>query len=166
MGVPKDVLETARDYIFQPGISVVREALLASESAPVHAMHDPTEGGLATALYEMAEASQVGLALSTDAVPVLPATQEICQAANLAPLGLLASGALLIAVASGESGRLLAALDREGIAAARIGSVTHKEQGVIMEQHSGARATLPTFGRDEVARFFAEGEKNGATRGG
>ena len=165
-GVPEDVLETARGYIFRPGISVVREALLATESASVHAMHDPTEGGLATALYEMAEASQVGLTVAIEAVPVLPATREMCRAADLAPLGLLASGALLIAVAPGDSEPLLVALGREGITAARIGSVSHKEQGVIMEQHSGARTTLPRFSRDEVARFFAQGEQGGATRGG
>ena len=129
-------------------------------------MHDPTEGGLATALYEMAEASQVGLTLASDTVPILPATREMCRAADLAPLGLLASGALLVAVGPEDSDALLAALGREGIAAARIGLVTHKDQGVIMEQHGGATATLPKFTRDEVARFFAQEEQGGPTRGG
>jgi hydrogenase expression/formation protein HypE len=166
VGVPEDVLDTARDYIFQPGISVVRDALLATESASVHAMHDPTEGGLATALYEMAEASQAGLTVTIETVPVLPATDQICRAADLAPLGLLASGALLIAAAPEDSDRILAALGKEGIAAARIGGVTHRGQGVIMEQHNGDRATLPKFTRDEVARFFAQEEQGGATGGG
>jgi hydrogenase maturation factor len=165
IGVPEDVLETARGYIFRPGISVVREALLALDSASVHAMHDPTEGGLATALYEIAQASQMGLSVAVDAVPILPATREICRAADLEPLGLLASGALLIAVAPEDSEPLLTALSREGLDAARIGSVSHKEQGVIMEKHGGARATLPTFPRDEVARFFAQEEQGGATGG-
>ncbi len=165
-GVPEDVLDTARGYILQPGISVVREALLATESGSVHAMHDPTEGGLATALYEMAKASQVGLTVAPEAVPVLPATGEICRVADLAPLGLLASGALLIAVGPEDSDALLTALSTEGIAAARIGLVTHKDQGVIMEQHGGATATLPKFTRDEVARFFAQEEQGGQTRGG
>jgi hypothetical protein len=61
-------------------------------------MHDPTEGGLATALYEMAEASGLGVAVREEAITVLPETQAICSAASLAALGLLASGALLIAV--------------------------------------------------------------------
>jgi len=155
-GVPAQTLEAARGYIFQPGISVVKEALLAVETTPVHAMHDPTEGGLATALYEMAEASGVGMTVAEAAVPVLPATQVICQAAGLAPLGLLASGALLIAVAPQDSGRILAALAEAAVAASRIGGVTHKEEGVIIEQRSGDRTALPRFARDEVARFLAQ----------
>jgi len=155
-GVSAETLEAARGYIFQPGISVVKEALLAVETAAVHAMHDPTEGGLATALYEMAEASGVGMTVAEAAVPVLPATQAVCQAAGLAPLGLLASGALLIAVAAEESEPLLAALEEAGIAASRIGGVTQKEEGIIIEQHSGDRTALPKFARDEVARFLAQ----------
>jgi hydrogenase maturation factor len=155
-GVAAEVLETARGYIFQPGISVVREALLAVEKTAVHAMHDPTEGGLATALYEMAEASGVGMWLEEAAIPVLPATRAVCQAAGLNPLGLLASGALLIALPPQESDRLLAALEEAGIAGGRIGTVTPKDAGVIMGKPDGDRIALPAFARDEVARFLAQ----------
>jgi len=155
-GVAAEVLETARGYIFQPGISVVREALLAVEKTAVHAMHDPTEGGLATALYEMAEASGVGMRLEEAAVPVLPATRAVCQAAGLNPLGLMASGALLIALPPQDSERLLAALEEAGIAAGRIGTVTAKDAGVIMGKPDGGKMALPAFARDEVARFLAQ----------
>jgi hydrogenase expression/formation protein HypE len=161
-GVTADVLETARGYIFQPGISVVREALLAGEKTAVHAMHDPTEGGLATALYEMAEASQVGMRVEEAAVSVLPATRAVCQAAAL---GLLASGALLIALPSQDSDRLLAALAEAGIAAGRIGTVTPKDAGVIIDRRDGGRTALPTFARDEVARFLAQQGQGGEARG-
>jgi hydrogenase expression/formation protein HypE len=154
--VAAEVLETARGYIFQPGISVVREALLAVAKTAVHAMHDPTEGGLATAVYEMAEASGVGMWLEEAAIPVLPATRAVCQAAGMNPLGLLASGALLIALPPQDSDRLLAALEEAGIAAGRIGTVTAKGAGVIMGKPDGDRTALPTFARDEVARFLAE----------
>ena len=165
-GVAAEMLETARGYIFQPGISVVREALLAVENACVHAMHDPTEGGLATALYEMAEASEVGMRLEEAAVPVLPATRAVCQAAGLNPLGLLASGALLIALPPQDSDRLLAALEEAGIAAGRIGTVTPKDAGVIIGKRDGGRMALSTFARDEVARFLAQEGQGGGARGG
>ncbi|MCJ7509452.1 MAG: AIR synthase family protein [Dehalococcoidia bacterium] len=155
-GVAAAVLETASGYIFQPGISVVREALLAVEKAAVHAMHDPTEGGLATALYEMAEASGVGMWLEEAAIPVLPATQAVCRAAGLDPLGLMASGALLIALPPQDADRLLAALAEAGIAAGRIGTVTPQDAGVIIGKPDGGRMALPTFARDEVARFLAQ----------
>jgi hydrogenase expression/formation protein HypE len=165
-GVAADVLETAGGYIFQPGISVVREALLAVDKTAVHAMHDPTEGGLATALYEMAEASDVGMQLEEAAVSVLPATRAVCQAAGLDPLGLLASGALLIALPPPDSERLLAALAEAGIAAARIGTVTPRDAGVIIDRREGGRTALPTFARDEVARFLAQEGQAGEARGG
>jgi hydrogenase maturation factor len=119
-------------------------------------MHDPTEGGLATALYEMAESSGVGMRLEEAAIPVLPATQAVCQAAGLDPLGLLASGALLIALPPQDSDRLLAALAEAGIAGGRIGTVTPKDVGVIIGKPDGGRNALPTFARDEVARFLAQ----------
>ena len=165
-GVTAEVLETAGGYIFQPGISVVREALLAVEKTTVHAMHDPTEGGLATALHEMAEASEVGMRLEEAAVSVLPATRAVCRAAGLDPLGLLASGALLIALAPQDSDRLLAALEEAGIAAARIGTVTPRDAGVIIDRRDGGRTALPTFARDEVARFLAQEGQADEARGG
>lgn len=155
LGVTAAVLEEARGYIFRPGLSVVREALLAVESVPVHAMHDPTEGGLATALHELATASGVGAAVQEVAIPVLACTEAICRAAGLQPLGLLASGALLIAVPPAHCDALLARLAEAGIAAACIGTVTQPSAGVIMERRSGGKEPLPQFARDEVARFLA-----------
>ena len=58
-GYSESLLARARGYLGR--LSVVPEALLAVELAPVHAMHDPTEGGLATALWELADAAGVGL---------------------------------------------------------------------------------------------------------
>src|SRR5215510_8724678 len=61
-----------------PGISVVKEALLAAEHGAT-AMHDPTEGGVAMGLYELATASGTGITLDLDAIPVLPVTRAICR---------------------------------------------------------------------------------------
>ncbi|MFV2073873.1 MAG: AIR synthase-related protein, partial [Thermoanaerobaculales bacterium] len=120
----------------------------------VHAMHDPTEGGLATALYELAEASGLGVSVQAEAITVLPETEAICAAASLEPLGLLASGALLIAVAEEDCGTVLAALSEAGIGASRIGTMVKRETGVIMDGLAQIRE-VPRFARDEVARFLA-----------
>ncbi len=158
-GVPQPTIETARRYIFEPGISVVPEALAAcaavrAAGGAVHAMHDPTEGGLATALYELSEASGLGMSVQEEAITVLPETQAICSAASLEPLGLLASGALLIAVAEEDCGTALAALAEAGIEARRIGAMVKQEAGVIMDGRARIMK-VPRFGRDEVARFLA-----------
>ncbi|MCH7522335.1 MAG: hydrogenase expression protein [Chloroflexi bacterium] len=159
LGVPQATIETARRYIFEPGISVVPEALAAcaavrAAGGAVHAMHDPTEGGLATALYELAEASGLGMSVQEEAITVLPETQAICSAASLEPLGLLASGALLIAVAEEDCGTALAALAEAGIGASRIGAMVKREAGVIMDGRARTMK-VPRFARDEVARFLA-----------
>ena len=159
LGVASAALERARRYVFEPGISVVRDAQTCCEAVragagAVHAMHDPTEGGLATALHEMAEASGLGVEVREEAITVLPETEAICAAASLSPLGLLASGALLVALAEDDCERALAALGDAGIEARRIGSMVKQEVGVIMGKHAGTKA-VPRFARDEVARFLA-----------
>jgi hydrogenase maturation factor len=88
-----DFLQRCADYLHSPGISVVRDAQIAVQSGRVHAMHDPTEGGLATGLWEMAEASGRRL-LVNPRLAVLPDSRAICEAVGLDPLGAIASGAL------------------------------------------------------------------------
>ncbi|MBI1885033.1 MAG: hydrogenase expression/formation protein [Chloroflexi bacterium] len=154
LGVSDATVAAAKQYVFEPGISVVKEAAAACRAARIHAMHDPTEGGLATALYELAAASQASVEVDAGKVRVLPATQEVCRAAGLDPLGLLASGSLLIAVAEEDAGPVLAALEAEGVPAVRIGAIVAKGRHVIMVEHERKRP-VPRFDRDEVARFLA-----------
>ena len=56
-------------------------------------MHDPTEGGLATALQELAFASKVDIVIDESAVNVLPICRAICDALDIDPWGLISSGA-------------------------------------------------------------------------
>src|SRR3989304_5244396 len=114
----------------------------------------PPEGGRAPDLYEMGEASGLGVTVRAEAITVLPETQAICAAASLEPLGLLASGGLLLAVAQRDCETVRAALRDGGIEASRIGSMAKREVGVIMGEHAGS-LKVPRFARDEVARFLA-----------
>jgi hydrogenase expression/formation protein HypE len=134
-----------------PGISVVREALGACRVAKIHAMHDPTEGGVATAIHEMAEAAGVGLRVTEEAIPIYAETRKICRAFALDPLGLLASGALLMAVGPEDRYRVMRAMEQEGIPVAEIGKVTPPEEGVILVR-GGTAFPMPIFPRDEVVR--------------
>jgi hydrogenase maturation factor len=139
----------AAGWIWQPGISVLPAARAVRSIAGVHAMHDPTEGGLATALHEVAEAAGAGVRIESAAIPVLPECASVCGALGLDPLGLLASGALLIAADSAQAGTVLDALARAGIPAARIGDVTPAADGRTLDG-----APLPEFARDELARYL------------
>jgi hydrogenase expression/formation protein HypE len=152
-GLDESFLERCRGFLYDPGISVVRDAAVATATGAVHAMHDPTEGGLATGLWELAEAAGVGLEVDEAAIPVLPETQTLCVRLGLDPLGLIGSGALLLAVAPGDAATILAALGEAGIAAARIGRVVERKRGIVLRSTGGERP-LPHFERDEIARLF------------
>src|SRR6266496_3674520 len=165
LGVPGEDIQSAARYILDPGISVLKEAMAVCDAVRVHAMHDPTEGGLATALSEMAEANNCGMLISEDAIDVLPLTHALCRAASLDPLGLLASGALLIAVAEDDCESALGAIRQEGISAGRIGSfvawqaqptVPPQDKVMVIMEGKHGRRPLPHFPQDEVARFLTQ----------
>lgn len=153
--VPDTVLARGVAFLHDPGISVVLDAqiLCLAVGSAVHAMHDPTEGGVVTGLHELAEASECGLEIREDALPILPETRAVCEPLGLDPLGLIASGSLLAAVAPGAAQEAMAALRAAGIQAAEIGRVLPSGSGRVLVQ-GVERRPLPVFSRDEVARLF------------
>jgi len=153
--VPPEVLERAAAFLHTPGISVVPEARAALQAAQLHAMHDPTEGGLATALAEMATAGGVGLRVRADLVPIFPETALLTRHFGLDPWGTIASGALLAACAPEDADRVLDAIRALGIWAGVIGEATAEPTLVVVDEE-GAEHPLPVFARDEIARFFEE----------
>jgi hydrogenase maturation factor len=157
-------LRKSRAFLKNPGISVVREARIAMRSGGVHAMHDPTEGGLATGLRELAQAADVGLLVEKEKIPVFPETGILCRELALDPLGLIASGALLIAAPPREAGSIKNALRREGLAVEAIGKAWEKEKGIKILT-GGQIQDLPVFPRDEIARFFERSEGRFTTEG-
>ncbi len=151
-GVPAEVIERGAALLDDPGISVLPAARIAWDHIGVHALHDPTEGGLAGAVAELCAAAGAGAQIDADAIPCVAACREVCAALGLDPLGLIASGALLVSCASGAAGALLAAFRNANIPAARIGRLTAARDRVLL--HGGRRAPLPGFARDELARAF------------
>jgi len=152
-GIGKETLDRASALLFDPGISVARDAAIALETVEVHAMHDPTEGGVATGLREMAAAGGVGMDLDMESIATLPECDAVCGAMGLDPLGLIASGSLLAAVPANDAPRLIEALAKEGIPAYDIGRITEAQSGLRMRTAAGEQP-LPTFERDELARYF------------
>ena len=152
-GLHEAALARARELLRDPGISVVPAARAATAAGGVTAMHDPTEGGLATGLLELSLASEVGLEVEQDRIAVLSLTRQVCEALELDPLGLIASGSLLIAAKLAAAGRIVEALRAAHVEANVIGRVLPGEAGLCLLTE-GKRAPLPQFERDELARFF------------
>ncbi len=148
-----EFLDRCKGFLRVPGISVVREAQLAVGAAPVHAMHDPTEGGVATGLWELAIASGVGLEVDVARIPVFEETRQLCQVYGLDPLGVIASGALLIAVPEAGVTPVCDALAGAGIAVAPIARAVPADRGLVMITPHGV-LPLPRFDQDEIARLF------------
>lgn len=143
----------ARDFLYDPGISVMREAHLAVGAGRVTAMHDPTEGGLSAALWELAEACGKIIIFDPDAVPVLPLAGRICHLFGINPLDAIASGALLLTTPAEDLKQICAALEKEGVNCAEIGWV---ESGSPMVWRStGAEKDIqPRPERDAIAKLF------------
>ena len=153
-GVGPAIVRRAKAFLRTPGLSVLPEVEIACELAAVHAMHDPTEGGVATALHELADAAGVGLRIDRDRLTILPEGRELCAAFGLDPLGTIASGALLLTLAPADAGIVIHALARESIDSHFIGQVVPREQGVVLVQGS-RQEPLPVFAQDEIAKLFA-----------
>jgi hydrogenase maturation factor len=151
--LPRKTLRRARGLLFRPGISVVQDAVLAQRHGEVHAMHDPTEGGLASGLYELAKAGGVGLRIWKDKVPILEETRSFSEILGFDPFALIASGALLVVASANSTPNLLRAYLRHGVRAAVIGEVREKGEGIEVVQ-KGRQSPLRVPARDEIARLL------------
>jgi hydrogenase maturation factor len=149
-GVPEELLKLARGY--QEQISVVEEALLTAKLKGVHALHDPTEGGVLNGLWEMAEASGLGIEVWAETIPVAPATQVICMALGLDPLKLMSSGTLLIAVERSKRRRVQRALLKTRCQLAEVGKLTPRSRGRVLVTR-GRRQVLRAVSQDELYKL-------------
>ena len=154
--IDPDVLESASNFARSPGISVLRYARRLAEQVGgnIKAMHDPTEGGLATGLLEIAEATELGISVDSAAVHVYEESVAITEALDIDPWGLIASGALLAVVPAEHADRAVESCREPGVPAARIGTLTSDpaERTLIVD---GKRESIPVFAVDEIARYFA-----------
>ena len=149
----KMFVERVQAFLHNPGISVVAEAHLANQAADIRAMHDPTEGGLATGLYELTRASNTGVVIYEDKIHLLDETRILCSEYKLDPLGVIASGALLIVVDPDDRDAVLSKLVQNDITCSVIGKLTDKEDGLKIIA-DGEERELPFFEVDEIARVI------------
>lgn len=153
-GHDADTVARWQQLLYTPGISVVKEAQILHQAVEVHAMHDPTEGGVATGLRELAQASEVGMELDATQLPLLDAGRILCDAFGLDPLGTIASGALLVTLPAAQVLWAVEACAGAGIACHHIGTVT-ATPGELWLQAATTRRSLPDFSRDEILKILA-----------
>lgn len=158
-GLDPTLRDEALGALDRPGISVVEAALLAAELGAT-AMHDPTEGGLAAGLHELAEASAVGLRVDLSSVLWFGPGRAVCQALAADPMATLASGSLLAAFRPDRAEAALRVLAGHGHAASDIGRAV---EGSGVRDANARPLVWPE--RDEVARLLSDesGGQGGST---
>ena len=135
-------IEVAKDYV--NSISVVNEGLIAGEFG-VNSMHDITEGGVLGALWEVAQASNLGFKVYNNKMPISDITYKICEKLKIDPLKFISSGSMLITASSGKG--LADKLNASGVQATVIGKIT-ASRGILIVNEIEKDVLPPT--RDEL----------------
>lgn len=139
--------------------SVVEDALTAVRVGGVHAMHDPTEGGILQGVWEVAEASHVGFLIHESEIHMLAETKKICSALRVDPLRLLSSGCLLIIADPRKSPKILRRLSTRGIPASIIGTITRTKASRELAKSDGTIRAVGPSERDEIYRVIERYQK-------
>ncbi len=148
-----ETAEKGQNFLLDPGISVVREAALV-RGFPVHAMHDPTEGGVATGIREICTASNCGVLVEASCVAVLPETEALCRQFGIDPLGAISSGALLLTLPPEAAADLVREYTEAGVQAAIIGELLPSDAGLQLRKVDGTVVPLPEFVTDEITKLY------------
>jgi hydrogenase expression/formation protein HypE len=131
-------------------------ALRAAVGDAVHVLRDPTRGGVASALNELAQAAGVGVTLRESSLPIPGPVDAACAVLGLDPLYVANEGILLAFVAPGAADRALAALQAHplGMRAARIGQVVDRHPGlVVLETEVGGTRVVDLLSGDQLPRI-------------
>ncbi|KXB05786.1 hypothetical protein AKJ52_03060 [candidate division MSBL1 archaeon SCGC-AAA382C18] len=134
---------------FRQKISIVTEAITATKSGEVHAMHDVTEGGLLGGLHELADASGKGFSINSNDIPVAEETQEICEYFNIDPFRTISSGTLIICTPLEDSSKIIKSLKKEDIKASEIGEIVDEKE---VREMDGEPIEFPE--QDELWKVF------------
>jgi hydrogenase expression/formation protein HypE len=151
LGLSEPLIEKCRGFIDH--ISILKEAEIASKSGMTTAMHDITEGGLATALTELSAAGGHKLYIDMAQIMVFPETIKICELLHINPMGLIGSGSLIICCKPEAKTQLIAEISVANIAVACIGKVMEPGRGIDARRNNQPEK-WPFFEADELTRLF------------
>lgn len=129
---------------------------MVGTGADIRCLRDPTRGGLATTLNELADQSSVGMVVDEDAIVVKPAVAAACELLGLDPMYVANEGKLICVCRAADADRLLETMRRNplGRDAARIGEVIDDPHGFVQMQTSfGGRRILDWMSGEQLPRI-------------
>lgn len=149
-GISQSLIEKAKNFIFDPGIDILQPAQVACNTVSVHSMHDPTEGGLINGVVEMALASEKELEVDLEKVRIYEESRILCQEYGMDPLGVIASGALLLTISPSDASRLEVAFQKASIPFQVIGKVKQGPARVLTRRGK----EIHPLSRDEILKIY------------
>jgi hydrogenase expression/formation protein HypE len=136
-----EIAEKGRELFYK--MSTVDDALTAVSvgyrEEGVRAMHDATECGILGGVYEMAQASNVGVILYKDKIPVYEGVLEICKLFNIEPYSAISEGTLIISAVGDKADEVVRRLREKGIPAEIVGEFLPREKGMWLVDKDGQR---------------------------
>ncbi len=139
-GLSEEELSFAKSL--KESTSVVKDGLTAMSTGKVHAMHDPTEGGIFGGICEMAEASNIGVIVYKERIKFYPVTLKIAKVFNIDPFYLISSGSMLIAASKEGADQIISRLKDEKIDATIIGEFTEGKEKVAIDEDGTQRKII------------------------
>jgi len=152
--IPQETLESAKS--FTRYLSVVKDALTAVEAGGVHAMHDPTEGGVAGGLQELAIASQLGIIAYEEKMIIRKETQILLSTVGADPLKTISSGSLLIAAEPNAAPKIVEKLNQVGIPASIIGEIIEDSEKRYIVRKDGSKMSLHGYIADDLWKTLSQ----------
>ena len=144
--------------------SSLEEALIAAQfnqnEMVVSAMHDVTEGGVVGAVYEMASASNTGVLIYKDRMPIQNTEREVCRLFSLDPARCVGAGAMIITVKKGSEKEIIQALAEKNISCVAIGEMVDSAHGLNSVDANGELHPLIYQQKDPYWDAFFNALKN------
>nr|WP_321351572.1 AIR synthase family protein [uncultured Methanoregula sp.] len=151
---PEDLIGRAKALCLQ--MSVVKDALTAMDAGGVTAMHDATEGGVIGGLFEIADASGVGMKIDESLFIYPEEVRMVCESFRIDPVAAIAEGSLLITADPAYSEKIMSALAGAGICSSVIGTVTGDTSVRVMKRLDGTTVPLAIPDQDQFWPVFFE----------
>ncbi len=145
----EDFINRCKNFLYDPGICLYDVGLYLLENFDIHALHDPTEGGILSALYEVLVAANVGAYIDADEIFVYEETKMICDYFHIDPLGLISSGCILAFAEKEEAKKICESLKERGIFARGVGEVKEEKDGIFIKR-KGELKELRPYERDQI----------------
>jgi hydrogenase maturation factor/predicted fused transcriptional regulator/phosphomethylpyrimidine kinase len=152
---PQKLIEKGKAMCKQ--MTVIQDALTAMETGGVTAMHDATEGGVIGGLFEIANASNVGMEVDESFFIIPEEVKMVCDAFHIDPVVAIAEGSLLITASSTYSNKIIRNLKKKQINASIIGTVTNRIKTRTLTRLSGKNVPLAIPTQDPFWPVFFEG---------